>query len=242
MSLPLFSPAAFDLLNEFSRDPTAAFYQAHRADLQVLIQQPFHRLMEGAAARLPHAMTDRLETRHNLYSRFLKNDFGQGGAWDHYWAAFYPKGERRTYDVQLAVWMESSLVQVSFYVSDYAAQRRARLIRSCARWYWELLALLPDLFEGHNLVLASDWETCLDAEGKIAAAHPLSWGDWLKDPARGLFCLRVPYTRAEAETMPLEDWVERAVQIHSAYFPLALCCVEEEPMLALRFFLEQIGQ
>lgn len=236
--LSLFSDPAFALLEQFSHDPRVRFYVAHRPELKMLIEDPFRQLMGQAAARLPALMRARLETRRNVFSRFLKNDFGQGGAWAHYWGAFYPLGGRRTADVQLAVWMDASLLQISFYVGDYAAVPRARFLRNCSRYSDELLELLPGLFAGHNLVLARDWDTCVDERGKIQAVHPLAWSEWLQDPARGLFCLRVPFTRREAAALPANDLVDLVVRLHSAYFPLALCTMDENPMPLIRAYLK----
>jgi hypothetical protein len=238
MSLPpYFTPAAFDLLTEFEHDPTAHFYHARRDDLKALVQQPFQRLMTDTVAHLPEAMTARLETRRNLYSRFLKNDFGQGGAWAHYWGALYPGGSRRTADIQLALWMDARLLQVSFYAGEASALTRACLIRNCRRLGWDLLALLPDGFTGENLLLAEDWETITGEDGRMHAVRALTWREWLEDPARGMFCLRVPFGRAQVTVIPGEELAARAARLLRAYFPLALCAMDEEPMGAIeRFF------
>ena len=229
--------AVTGLLAGLRRDPTAGFYHTHRAALRAEIEQPLRAVMAGAAARFPAAMAARLETRRNLYSRFLKNDFGAGGAWDHYWAAFYPRGSRRVTDLQLAVWLEADLLQVSLYVSEKAQARRALLLRACARHTWDLLAVLPGLFEGENLLLSSSWETIRAPDRRITAAQPLSWAEWLKDPARGLFCLRTAWTRAEALRLTQADLTEKVARLHQAYFPLALACLEENPLPEITAFL-----
>lgn len=234
---PLFSPAAFDLLAGLRRDPRAGFYHAHREALKAEIELPMRALMAAAAARFAPAVTARLETRRNLCSRFLKNDFGAGGAWDHYWAAFYPLGSRRVSDLQLAVWIEADLLQVSLYVSEPARARRALLLRSCARHYWDLLAVLPGLFEGENLLLSSSWDLTRTPDGRITAAQPLGWAEWLKDPARGLFCLRTAWTRAEALRLTAGELTEKVARLHQAYFPLVLACLEENPLPEITAFL-----
>lgn len=233
---------AFDLLADFERDPTARFYHAHREELRTWIQQPFQALMANVASRLPERMTGRLETRRNLFSRFLKNDFGQGGAWAHYWAAFYPSGSRRTADIQLAIWMDARLLQVSFYAGEASPLTKARLLRNCRHLNWDLLALLPGHFEGENLLLAESWDTTLTEAGQLHAVQPLTWREWLEDPARGLFCLRVPFARAQACQMPGEELASRAARILSAYFPLALCAMDEQPMGEIEKFLDGIDK
>jgi hypothetical protein len=233
---PLFTPAAFDLMEAFSHDPHASFYTEHREELRERIDRPFRVLMANAAAKFPGIMRARLETRHNLFSRWLKNDFGRGGAWDHCWAAYYPLGGRRTVELQLAVWLDRSLLQISFYIGDYAPQRQALFARACGRYFNELYDAVPPLLAGYPAVLASDWDLQWGDDGRPRTDHPLEWEEWLADPARGMFCVRVPYARAEAETLTLDDLTERVAQIHSAYFPLALCAMDENPLALIRAF------
>lgn len=235
---PLFSPAAFDLMEAFSHDPHASFYAAHREELREQIDRPFRLLMANVAVKFPGIMRARLETRHNLFSRWLKNDFGRGGAWDHCWAAFYPLGGRRTTELQLAVWLDRSLFQISFYIGDYAPQRREQFTRACGRYFNELYDVIPPLLAGYPVVLSSEWDLVQGEDGHLRSQHSLEWEEWLDDPARGMFCVRVPYSRAEAETLTLADLSERVARIHSAYFPLALCALDENPLALIQAFTE----
>ena len=148
---PIFTPETFDLLEAIARTPSAAFYLAHKGEFKQHIEAPLQGLMRAAGARLPTMVRARMEMERGVFSRFLKNDFGHGGAWANYWGAFYPKGSRRIYDAQLAVWMDRSRVGISFYINDYGKVPRERFSRNCARYR----RLLPDLLAhlvAHSLI------------------------------------------------------------------------------------------
>ena len=93
-----FTPETFSLLEAINRTPTAAFYLEHKAGFKQYVEQPLQALMRQAGARLPAMARAKLEMERGVFSRFLKNDFGRGGAWANYWGAFYPKGSRRIAD------------------------------------------------------------------------------------------------------------------------------------------------
>ncbi len=69
------------------------------ADFRAHVEEPLKELLTGVSALLPPSMKEVLETEKYLFSRFPKNDWGQGGAWDFYWGAFYPRGGPRTRSV-----------------------------------------------------------------------------------------------------------------------------------------------
>ena len=175
LSTSAFSMEAFSWLALIAKTPTAAFYLAHKVEFKALVEEPLRRIMRREAALLPGMMRDRLETERNLFSRFLKNDFGRGGAWANYWGAFYPSGSRRIADVQLAVWMNANRVGISFYIGDYAAVQRSRFIRNCARWRDEIGSLMGDILANPGLQYAAEGETTLDEGGRVVASRPMRW-------------------------------------------------------------------
>ena len=169
---PAFTNETFALLAGIAATPTAGFYLDHKLDLKVHVEQPLRRLMLGAAARLPAVFRERMETERGLFSRFLKNDFGRGGAWSHYTGRILPKRQhRRLADVQLAVGIHADLLQVSFYIGDYAPQQRVRFLRNLNRHR----RLLPDLL--HELitdprVLFARGGTRFDENGQAVGLEP----------------------------------------------------------------------
>ena len=89
-----FSEMTFELLAELHKNPTKDFYLAHKKEFKSNVEKPFQELFHQVATQLPPQILDLMETEKRLFARILKNDFGQGGAWDYYWGAFYPRGSR----------------------------------------------------------------------------------------------------------------------------------------------------
>lgn len=234
---PVFTPETFALLDAIGRTPTAAFYLSRKPAFKRFVEEPLKALVRETASRLPRMMRERLETGRGVFSRFLKNDFGRGGAWAHYWGAFYPRGSCRLADVQLAVWIDRHRLGFSFYIGDYAAIPRGRFLRSLARHRAELPGLLADLLAEPRIQRAWHGETALDEEGRITARRPMSWDEWLDDPSAGDFWAYLALTPAEALETPPEDLAALAARTHAAFFPLALLAMEDEPLPVIRAYL-----
>ncbi len=239
---PIFTPETFDLLAAIARTPTAAFYLDHKADFKQHVEAPLHALMHRAGARLPEMVRARMEMERGIFSRFLKNDFGHGGAWANYWGAFYPKGSRRIVDAQLAVWMDQHRVGISFYINDYGVLPRERFRRNCARFRAELSSahgarLLAHLIENPGILLARGGQTVLDGQGYLRPEQPMTWEAWLDDPASGDYWAFVAFRPREILAMPGEELVDWVVRLHADYFPLALLAMDEEPIPLIEAYL-----
>lgn len=233
---PAFTFQSFSLLESIARSPTAAFYLAHKDAFKMHVEAPLQRVMRREAQLLPGLMRSLLETQRNVFSRFLKNDFGHGGAWSNYWGAFYPRGSRRIADVQLAVWMDYRRVGISFYIGDHAAAPRERFLRNCARWRDEMPRLLGGLLDDQRIHLAMDGKTKGDEQGRMVSETPLGWDEWLDNPARGDYWAFLPLTPAEAVSLTVEDLAHLAAQVHANFFPLALLAMEDHPLPLIHSF------
>ena len=229
-SAPVFTPQAFDLLAAIARTPTAAFYLSNKAAFKEWVEAPLQGLLRRAALRLPGMFRAKMETERNLFSRFLKNDFGRGGAWSNYWGAFYPKGSRRVADVQLSVWVNATRVGISFYIGDYGTGPRDRFRRNCARSLHVLPGLLRPLVENPRILLPGGGRTRLDEEGYLLAEDPLTWQDWLADPARADYWALAAYRPLDVLAMPGDALEEQVARLHADYFPLALLAIEDDPL------------
>ncbi len=123
----LVSSEAFELLESIHNNPTRDFYNEHREDFSRYIEEPLKELLASVASRLPDYMLKALETEKGIMGRFVKNDYGRGGAWDYIWGAFYPKGGRRIEDAQLYVWMNKDYLKYGFSVGRYSSSSGERL-------------------------------------------------------------------------------------------------------------------
>ncbi|SHK43211.1 hypothetical protein [Rhodothermus profundi] len=115
-----FRPEAFAALARLKAHPHIEQYRREKPLLRRYVQEPFKRLRDDLVANwvLPSALA--LETERNVFSRFLKNDFGAGGCYAHYWMAFYRRGRRRLADVQLIVSLHADGIRVGVYAGEPA--------------------------------------------------------------------------------------------------------------------------
>ncbi|CAM3285247.1 hypothetical protein [Rhodothermus bifroesti] len=120
LSFEGFSTEAFAALERLKAQPHLEQYRLEKPLLQQHVQQPFRRLRDDLVVHwvLPNALA--LETERNVFSRFLKNDFGAGGCYAHYWMAFYRQGWRRLADVQLMVSLHADGLRAGVYVGEPA--------------------------------------------------------------------------------------------------------------------------
>jgi len=231
---PIFTPDTFALLGQIERTPTAAFYLKHKPAFKEHVEEPLRWLVRAAAVRLPRMMRERLETERNLFSRFMKNDFGRGEAWAHYWGAFYPRGSRRLADLQLAAWLDRRRLGISFYIGDYARLPRERFLRNVARCRAVLPDLLgDDLLADPRILRARSGETGVDEEGNFYVPAPMTWEEWLDDPRAGGYWVFRALRPAEVLEMPGDKLAGLVAHTHAALFPLALLAMEEDPLPVL---------
>ncbi len=237
MPASLFTPETFDLLSAIARTPTAAFYLDHKAEFKQHVEAPLQALLRQSTQRMPEMVRARMETERNLFSRFLKNDFGHGGAWANYWGALYPKGSRRIADAQLAVWMDRRRVGVSFYINDYGKLPRERFRRNCARFQSVLPGLLRHLVENSRIMLARDGRTQFDAQGYLVPEQPMRWAEWLADPAAGDYWAFTSFRPEDVLVLPAAELVAVTSSLLADLFPLALLSMDEEPLANIRAYL-----
>ena len=82
ISVPLFTEKTFSLLEGLSQTPTKEFYQNNKVDILEDIQNPLKKMFGLIEKRLPGYILRTLETEKRILSNVLKNDYGQGGAYD----------------------------------------------------------------------------------------------------------------------------------------------------------------
>lgn len=234
----VFTATTFELLAAIARTPTAAFYMERKADFKAHVEQPLQGLMRRSALHLPVMMRERMETQRNLFSRFIKNDFGRGGAWSNYWGAFYPRGSRRLEDVQLALWINARRLGISFYIGDYARLPRERFLRNVKRYRQILPDLLADLVNDPHVLLSREGGEREDAAGNLVPEHPIGWSEWLDDPRSADFWVRVALSPAQAIAATTAELEALAIHMHAAYFPLALLAIEDNPLPVIDAYLE----
>jgi 5-methylcytosine-specific restriction enzyme B len=235
-----FNACTFALLEQIHADPTAHFYQAHRDEFRAFVEEPFQRLMRLAARLLPRSITEVMETERKVFSRFVKNDFGQGGAWDFYWGAFYPKGGWRTQAPQLSLWLNHKRLEIGFYIGNYGTRSRERFQHNCQKYAEQLVQLFdPLLVEGRILLGAQD-NFDIDG-GSVVIKRQISWRDWLLDPASGDYDASLIFPRSQVLKMTQTHLVDEIALTYRKLFPLVLLATSDDPLPVIASYFEEEG-
>jgi len=236
-----FSPRAFQLLEGIHAEPTKAFYQAHKDDFKVEVEEPFRRLMARVAAKLPAQMRDVMETEQRIFSRFLKNDWGKGGTWDFYWGAFYPKDGKRTQDAQLSLWMNYQRLEYGFYIGDYGSAQRQRFQRNCETYFEELNKLLGDILANETLIYGGRENFNFGPDGALIGKPGVTWQDFLRNPGRANNDVSVVVSWADVLATPAADLVDRIAETYTLLFPLVLLAISDQPLAEVANYLDAIA-
>jgi 5-methylcytosine-specific restriction protein B len=233
-----FSATTFKLLQSLHAEPQRAFYMAHKENFKTHVEEPFQRLMHDVAACLPAAITNLMETERNIFARILKNDFGQGGAWDHYWGAFYPQGGKRIADPQLSMWINHELLEFGFYIGDYGNASRQRFQKNAQEHYEALIELLEPHLSHANLVYGPHEDIIIADDGAVLTKTGMTWADWLRDPVRGGFDVSVVLPRAKVLHYTTGELVAEVIATYRRLFPLILLAAEDEPLPVILDYLD----
>lgn len=233
-----FSPRAFELLAGIHANPTRQFYQGHKDEFRTEIEEPFARLLHAVAQQLPASVREVMETEKRVVSRFLKNDWGRGGAWDFYWGAFYPKGSKRTEGAQLIVLIRPERLEFGFYIGDYGSEQQRRFQRNLQTYQRFFQQLEHTIVDG-SYILGDRTNYQVDAEGHIIAEVPHTWQDFLRDPAQLENDISRILPRQQALQMPASDLAAQIAQGFAQLFPLVLHAIYDDPMPAVAEYLEE---
>lgn len=236
-----FSPRAFELLQKLQTNPKKTVYDAHKEEFKSLLEQPFQRLMRTVATQLPQPIRDVMETQKRIFGKILKNDFGQGNAWDFYWGAFYPKGGRRVEDAQLSMWMNHERLEFGFYIGEYGSEQRQRFLCNCDRHRQVLMPLLKSTLESDRFYFGSRDDLQFDAQGQPRNHRGAQFEDWLTNPdifQNDLGHMGIVLSKPQILQQSEQALVEQMQQTYAQLFPLVLLAIHDEPMPFIRDYLE----
>lgn len=233
-----FDMRTFDLLAALHAKPQRPFYIERKEDFKAHVEEPFQRLMRDVAARLPAAITTLMETERNVFARILKNDYGQGGAWDFYWGAFYPQGGKRIADPQLSMWINADLLEFGFYIGDYGNASRKRFLQNSQEHYEALVELLEPHLNHPGLIYGPHEDIVIAEDGTVSTKTGMTWADWLRDPERGGFDASVVLPRVKVLGYTTEQLIAEVVETYQRLFPLILLAMEDDPLPAILAYLD----
>ncbi len=224
----LFTPETFGFFDGIAETPTKVFYAANKQAFKEAVEAPFRLLFRRIVDALPASITDVMDTKHDLFSRIPKNDFGRGGTWDYYWAALHLPDASRIESPQLYMWMNRDHLGLGFAFGTRRSDYEERFMQHLDDDEAELEELLSASFREAELMF-----------GSREHAEPVAdFGLWAADPAA--LGLRVVATipKEQLLTMSLEELVAIGVNTFTRLFPFVLLATLESPMPAIRRYLE----
>lgn len=221
---PWLSARAFELFGRLREFPSKETYQASKAEFQGEIETPFRELFRRLRTRLSGRILAACETERNVLARFLKNDYGRGGAHESFWGAFYPRDGQRIGDAQLAVFANADRVSFGFYLPDPNPERRhlfhLRLLSDEA----ELARTVPDFVRGHP-ILFGEVSPPYSSERPEGRTGRGTLSDVIRE--RGLSKALIVLDREEVLRTPRRELEGLIAATIEAVFPLFLRAIDK---------------
>ena len=220
-----FSEETFELLAGLRTSPTRVHYLEHKEAFVEHLETPFQELFANVVLQLPKPVTDLMETEKNVFGRILKNDFGRGGAWEHYWGALFPKGGKRIEDVQLFIWMNCDEIRFGLAIGNYGTESRQRFTRNLANYGSTIARTLDESLSGvEGLYIGRD------------ASEAASFADWVRmpqvEPEAGVYL-----EREQALSLNKDQLSQQIAFVFTSLFPLALLVQLDDPLPAILSYL-----
>ena len=228
-----FSARSFKLMAGLTENPTKAFYHENRDDFAAHLEKPFKRLLLSVGAELTPLMLEVLETERHIFSKILKNDFGRGGAWDHYWGAFYPKDQKRIAGAQLFAMINRNRFDWGFYAGEYAGQVSEAVLGHFRRRREALTAILKAHISEGRFLFGSQ----VDADGGLVGGTR-SIDEWIGNLSDASLSARVSLTRDEALGLSETELRDRIAEGFRELFPLVLVATHDDPIAAIESLAE----
>ena len=232
---PLFTAKTFEMLAGLHETPTKDFYTAHKAEFKEHLEEPFRRLFDSVRERVREEIRECMETEKRVFSRILKNDYGEGGAWQFLWGAFYPKGGERTKDVQLWVAMHRGRVEAGFSFGEYSREKQKTFLVNLAKHREVLASWLEPRFADLDLFYGSREELEASLGGTPRAASFAAWAAGIDDLEASV---RVHWPEKEVLELSGAELSEKVANLFNGLFPLVLLATEEDPLPAIREYLK----
>ena len=225
-----FPPEAFELLARLMESPKVETYAEIKVDLQKSLVGRMQELVTSIVEGLPAPILASEETEKQIFSRFLKNDYGQGGVWPYLWAAIYTKGASRVTSSQLFLHASQCQVSCGFSIGESAGGIRQRFRANAFKNRAELQALLAPWYDEAGLVFGED----ADEPSAVIA-----FKDWLNKTDHHGYRACAVFDAAAAGKITSVQWQETVLALWSRLYPLVLLANNDNPMPVIRDYIEQ---
>jgi hypothetical protein len=231
----MFTENTFTLLEGLAATPTKAFYEQHKNEILNDVQNPLRGMFQLVQQRMPESILCTLETEKRILSNVLKNDYGQGGAYDYIWGAFYPKGHKRSESAQLFLTITKNALSAGFYIGENGGDVKNRFKQNCGKA--EVLSIATDLdrqFLGSKLAYGA-----IKPQAPIEARslHDLpSFAEWFQRIDDVGVGARVFFSKEDVLRLSSAELADKISELFKKFFPLFFIALEEDPFPAIEAF------
>lgn len=237
-SSPLFSNRTFELLELLHAQPTQVVYKEHKDEFKTHLETPLAKLFQEVAKRMPSDMAQLLEMENRILARIPKNDYGQGGAWDFLWGAFYPKGGKRIEDEQLYITVTHEGLQFGFSVADYGKADRELFTSNMKAIPTALVSKLSESLGPCGVVYGEHDDGFSMTQSGIAPGQTKSLEEWIAKLSQYGPHARTYVPKEQVVLMSGEELAGKIADMFKRLFPLFLMA-KQEPEIAQPLALEQ---
>ncbi|MDJ0635961.1 MAG: AAA family ATPase [Xenococcaceae cyanobacterium MO_188.B29] len=217
----------FTLLAKLHDQPLKDIYNKHKNEFKEFLIEPFQNLFRQVATLLPHSITEQMETESKVFARLLKNDFGQGGAWDFYWGAFYPKGGKRTEDAQLFIWINHERLEFGFYIGEYGSKQQTRFLQNCQKYSQLILPILNNNY--HEFILGKRDNTHVVLEQIILHSNVKS-EEWIKTLNKDEIQVAKVLLKNQVLQLSSQQLSQDIANVFKNLFPLIILAINDNPV------------
>ena len=226
-STPLFSEKTFQLLELLHKQPTQAVYKEHKDEFKTHLEAPLVKLFQEVAKRMPTDMARVLEMGNRILAKISKNDYGQGGAWDFLWGAFYPKGGKRIEDAQLYITVNHEGLKYGFSIADYGKAARELFASNLKAIPPALAVKLSESLDPCGLVYGEHDDGFSIAQSGVAAGQTKSLEEWIRNLSQYGPTAKTYVTKEQALSTSGEELAEKIADLFKRLFPLFLMARQE---------------
>jgi len=227
-SSPVFSAKTFELLELLHAQPTQAFYKEHKDEFKTHLETPLAKLFQEVAKRMPSDMAELLEMENRILARIPKNDYGQGGAWDFLWGAFYPKGGKRIEDAQLYITANHQGLKYGFSVADYGKAARERFASNVTAMPADAAAKLSQSLSACGIVYGEQDDGYSLMKSGAASGQTKSLEEWTKHLDQFGPTAKTYLSKEQAVSMSGDELAGKIADLFKRLFPLFLMARQEQ--------------
>ncbi|MDI3524173.1 MULTISPECIES: DUF2461 family protein [Kosmotoga] len=232
----LFTEKTFELLDQLHENPTRAFYHERSGEFDKYVVEPVKELMTTVASKLPKEMKEKLETEKSIFGKIPKNDFGRGGAWDHFWGAFYPRGRKRIESAQLFVWINRDVMRYGFSIGMYGGSDAKVFTKNLRENARQIIHIFNEMNISDSLLFGDRAEIkVLSGVHNAKAVDIETWVNDIKNQPLTV-CVEIPSN--EVLSFAKERLVDKVTECFVKLYPLVILTIEEnDPMKEIIEFI-----